>query len=125
MAGGGGGGGGGGGSGAAGGLEVQWPGRCCRGGALAVCATSAATMLGNAAPLGRVGGALSVSEDRGRALRPRCRQQPHAAAGSAVDKGALGGALGGLLHVQRPGVADVAAPHSRHVLAPRGSPPEG
>ena len=34
-------------------------------------------------------------------------------------------ALGGLLHVRRPDVADVAPPHSRHVLAPRGSPPEG
>ena len=119
------GGGGGGGGGAAGALEVQWPGRCCRGGALAAGATSSATLLGNAAPLGRVGAPPPASEDRGRALRPRCRQQPHSAAGLAVDSHkALGGALGGLLHVRRPDVADVAAPHSRHVLAPRGSPPE-
>ena len=111
---------------------MQWSGRCCYGGALAAGTTSAAALLGNATPLGRVGGAPGrggappAPEERGRALRPRRRQQPHSAAGSAVDSALpLGGALGGLLHVRRPGVTDVAPPHSRHVLAPRGSPPEG
>jgi len=121
-------GGGGGASGVVGPLELQWPGRRCRGGALAAGAASTAAVLGNAAPLGGVGAPPAppappvASEDRGRALRPRRRQQPHS--GAAVDR-VLDVALGGLLHVRRPDVADVAPPHSRHVLAPRGSPPEG
>ena len=68
-------------------------------------------------PLARLrsslGGGGGGSAARGRALRPRGCEQPHSAMGSIpVDD-----ALGGLLRVRRPDVADVAAPHSRDVLA--------